>query len=129
MRQSGEHITAPVVSGTGTAGDPSKLTTTYGVDNFGSNLEVSKTFRYVNGDSFFLATYAIKNDSGTAQPVRVLVQGNLDHAGSPLRVGGYDPSPPPTSSASTMRAGASEVCSPQRLRGMTTRRRASAVSR
>ena len=113
---SASNVMPPDVSGSGTRGDPYLLTTTYSVDVVDSKLQVTQTFQYVNGDSLFLATYAITN-TGASQPVRVLVRGNLDHAGSPLGQGATTRARGPTSSGSTMRAAASEVYSPQRLRG------------
>jgi hypothetical protein len=84
------NITPAAVTGSGTEGDPYQLTETWGLQN----IEVTETFTYVNGDTWFDATYAIRNTAGIAQKFRTLVQGNLSHAGSTLGQGSYDATPP-----------------------------------
>jgi hypothetical protein len=84
------NITPPAVTGTGTDGDPYKLTDTWG----GFDFEVTETFTYVNGDNLVNAKYAIKNVAGAAQKFRTVVSANLSHAGTTLGQGDYDPSPP-----------------------------------
>jgi hypothetical protein len=84
------NISPPVITGSGTQGDPFQLKDTWGL----SNIEVTETLTYVNGDNFFDATYAIKNTAGVEQKFRTMLQGNLSHAGSTLGQGSYDPVPP-----------------------------------
>jgi hypothetical protein len=84
------NISPPAITGSGTHGDPYQLKDTWGL----SNIEVTETLTYVNGDNFFDATYAIKNTAGMEQKFRTMLQGNLSHAGSTLGQGSYDPTPP-----------------------------------
>jgi hypothetical protein len=85
------NITPAAVTGSGTVGDPYKLTTTYGVHD----MEVTQTLTYVNGDGVIPATYDIKNVAAAPQSFRTVVQADLSHAGSDLGQGSYDPTAPP----------------------------------
>ena len=73
-------ITPPPATptGTGSSGDPYTLTTTYAY----GDLDVTQTLTYVNGDSFFTASYAITNTGSSPATFRALVQGHLEHAGT-----------------------------------------------
>jgi hypothetical protein len=84
------NITPPAVTGTGSQGDPYKLTDTWG----GNDFQVTETFTYVNGDDTINAKYAIKNVGGSAQKFRTVVDANLSHAGTTLGQGAYDPTAP-----------------------------------
>jgi len=90
----------PALSGGGRT-----LTTKYTSAN--PDVEVTQTFTYVDGESSFLASYAIKNTTlATSAPFRVLVQGDLNHAHSPQGQGFTVPATPapPTTPATEVGA-------------------------
>jgi hypothetical protein len=77
------------------AGDPAAIVTTWQLpDSSAPQLEVTQILTYSNGSREFDATVGVKNLTGSALPVRVVMAGDLAIRGSDSGIGFLSPGPP-----------------------------------
>ncbi|MGZ6682364.1 MAG: Ig-like domain-containing protein, partial [Solirubrobacteraceae bacterium] len=91
-------VSAPSVTGDGSAGNPWVLTTSYQTDTASTdpNVRVDETLTYVNGSTDVAARYIVTNagNSPTARFVRLYQAADLYVAGNDAGVGFLDQGPP-----------------------------------
>ena len=89
-------LAAPAVSGSGSAADPYRMSTSYACGTFAPQLEVTQTFVYVNGESAFLARYTFTNVSTGPLSFDAINRGVFSMAGSQQGQGFFDETRPRT---------------------------------
>jgi hypothetical protein len=82
------------VTGDGSAADPFELSTTYTCQAFASELDITQTFDYVNGDAAFVASYVVTNPGAAPVAFRAISHGDFSGGGSGAGVGFVDEQSP-----------------------------------
>jgi hypothetical protein len=85
-------LTAPSPSGTGTAGDPFLLESSYRAG--GPNLDVAQRLSYINGQTAFLASYVVTNNGTAPARFRPTMAGDIFFAGDDRGYGVFETGPP-----------------------------------
>jgi hypothetical protein len=85
--------TQGAVTGSGTAADPLKQTTTYRTANTGG-LEVTQTTTYVNGSQFFTLTWVVRNAGASPAHFKAFAAADFFFDGSDRGTGIYTQGPP-----------------------------------
>jgi len=84
-------VTQTAVTGTGSAASPYQVVSVYKVADV---LEITQTVKYVNGETTFRVSYAVKNLTGSAVKFRASHAADLYLEGSDLGTGFLDAGPP-----------------------------------